>query len=197
MLNRPWHCELYLLTVVSLLSISSLTAFCAEPMIAGKTVAQWRTKLDSPSSQDRHQAAHAISQFKETPLEILLSLVQHDDVTVRFWGIRGLKHAPLLKNTDATFVKKTLEERTSDSSAAVRIEAASAIFRHGDKQKAIETLAAELKNPVDGARIMALVALEDIGNDAKTIEPNLKAAQNDSSEYVKRISSRMLTRWKK
>ena len=51
---------------------------------------------------------------------------------------------------------------------------------------------AAMSDPQDAVRIQAIAALEKLGESARPGEATLRAATTDSSEYVKRISTRAL-----
>jgi hypothetical protein len=181
---------------VLLLSVTAV-AYAGKLTLLGGTRGQWRERLEGGDEIARAQAVNALSQFPDVPVEELASALADESATVRFWATRGLKQWSGTKGSkEDKLVTASLQNGIADKSAAVRIEAAAGLAQRDETKVALSILEAELHNPVDGARIQAVAALEEMGDQAKPLKNVLVAAKDDNSEYVKRIAERILARWK-
>ena len=79
-------------------------------------------------------------------------------------------------------------------SASAPASAASALARCGQVEAALPVLIAALQDPIPGARIQAVFALDDLGESARPALPAIRAAKTDSNEYVVRLANRILSR---
>jgi HEAT repeat protein len=87
-----------------------------------------------------------------------------------------------LKSALARIVEK-------DDAEAVRIAAAHALCKWGERQKAMPVLTAALKSPQPSKQLQAALALEDLGEPARPLLPLLKQLSAKSSEYVQRVTA--------
>jgi uncharacterized sulfatase len=76
----------------------------------------------------------------------------------------------------------------NDPAAVVRIAAAHALCDWGDEEKALPILAAGLNDKTDKSRLHAIIALNKIGEKARPLLPQIKAALKDSDNYVQRVA---------
>lgn len=178
------------------------SAVAEEPRFAGRTREQWVAVLDSGNRRQRNHAAWALSQFavqeagpQNTMLWLneLYILIESDSASVRYWGLIGL--GQFLTKIDASHPARAtavqvLAASLKDRSPGARLAAAEALGRAGQSAKALPVLVEALKDPQDAIRIQAAMALENLGEAARPALPELNAATSDTSEYVKRISSR-------
>ena len=73
-----------------------------------------------------------------------------------------------------------------------RLAAAQALGVLGRADRALPVLIAAMNDPQESVRIQAVAGLESIGAADMVTMQTLRAARNDTSEYVKRISERSL-----
>ncbi|MDX1948609.1 MAG: hypothetical protein SFU86_24695 [Pirellulaceae bacterium] len=204
------HCRLSLALgifaswlLVALCALPALSA--AEPQLLGRTRDQWLADLDpNVDRRKRTLAAWALSEMAvqqaEGPdkliwLNELLLLCEDESGTIRYWALAGVRRFALKLPADhagrATAVT-LFSDALIDSSVACRIVAAEGLTVLGAADKGLPVLVGTLANPQEAARIQAVSALERLGDTAQPAEQALQAATKDSSEYVKRISSRAL-----
>jgi HEAT repeat protein len=162
----------------------------AEPAgdFLGKSQAQWVADLKSESASQRHLAAWALAQPPHAAAATLLEATAHDDPVVRYWAALGLARRPAAASADQ-FVKLL-----QDPSPAVRIVAAEACARRGNSSDALEALSTSLADPQEAVRVQAISSLERLGPKSAPLKPQIEKATGDASEYVKRISTRLLAR---
>ena len=169
----------------------------------GRSSEEWRARLESHEPAQRAEAAWALAQYVErnpqlnesTRLVMLDNSVFHRDATVRYWMIHGLQRLALAKETHALTreaMRLSLQKSLEDKETAPRIVAAETLGLTGDAEAALPVLIAAMSDPQDAVRIQAVAALEKLAEAARPAEATLRAATSDSSEYVKRISTRAL-----
>lgn len=119
--------------------------------------------------------------------------ISSSDATVRYWGAMAI-----LRNVgDSPQSVELLAIATSfldDSSAAVQIVAAEAIALSSESESGFSRLASLCKHPQEAVRIQAIAAIERLGPEAESLRATIFEATSDSSEYVKRISTRTLAK---
>ena len=176
------------------LLVAGAGATAAEPTDAflGKTQEQWGADLKSESASQRQLAAWALAQMPGVSLHSLLAAAAHDDPVVRFWATQGIARIPDA-DSERQFMKLL-----QDRSPAVRIAAADAIIRLGRSEDGVDaglhTLSTSLSDPQDAVRIQAISSLERLGAKAAPLKEQIEKATADSSEYVQRISARLLAK---
>jgi HEAT repeat protein len=117
------------------------------------------------------------------------------DPVVRFWMVHGLNHWALSEKGDESVrlaTRNVLRGLLNDTAPAPRIAAAETLGLLGEADRALPVLVAAMSDPQEAIRIQAVSALEKLGEAARPAEATLRAATTDSSEYVKRISTRAL-----
>ena len=112
---------------------------------------------------------------------------------VRYWATVGL-HASCRFPFDMTFVKPAMQTRLDDPSVLVRIAAAQALCEWGQEKDALPVLVEALKHPTDKVRMFAIVALDKLGEKARPGLSHIKAMEQDSDDYVKRVARTILSR---
>ena len=106
--------------------------------------------------------------------------------SVRFWAVRGLIYAKL-SDADRAKSLKRFVPMLKDESVAVRIMAAQGLCTNDVHSRALAVLADTLANSHNSGRHWAAVAIEAIGDNAKPIWQNVKAAENDKYSYTQRV----------
>lgn len=192
--------------VVVLLVASAMSLDAAEPQFQGRTRREWVDQAEGGSRRQRIHAAWAIQQFaveQISPenelvwLNELLLLIESNSSSARYWGAMGLgRIAGKLpeQSVARSQALAALPSLFNDVSFAVRIGAADAMLAAGDRQKALAVLVSGLAHPQEAVRIQAASALERWGQEARPATEPLTQATSDSSEYVKRIATRVLSK---
>ncbi len=178
----------------------------AEETFLGRSLDAWSDGVTSSEPQKRSQAAWAIAQLAgqaergpgdQVYFAELVKLTSDGDATVRYWGVVGLGlygRRGGAKDGGQTAVVNTLMPLLDDKSSAPRIAAAEMLGLFGRVDKALPILEAAMNDPQESVRIQAVAALEKMGSGAHGSVAALRKATSDSSEYVKRISRRVLDR---
>ena len=179
-------------------------AAIAQEKFLGRTAEQWSQALTTTTGQQRVHAAWALAQMAgrasgdasdHVQFAELVKLISDGDPSVRYWGALGLaafaEHLPQGDGGRAGAIG-ALVPLLDDKSPAPRIAAASALGQLGQSDRALRVLVAAMNDPQEATRIQAVAALEKLGPAARPAEATLRAARADSSEYVKRISTRAL-----
>jgi HEAT repeat protein len=87
-----------------------------------------------------------------------------------------------------------VKARLADESTVVRVAAAHAMCDWGAEDSGLPVLVDALKHPTDKVRMFAIVALDKLGAKARPALARIKAATNDSDDYVKRVALTVLER---
>ncbi|HEX5105898.1 MAG TPA: HEAT repeat domain-containing protein [Pirellulaceae bacterium] len=165
------------------------------PEFLGRTPEQWLARLQSAQPQERTEAAWAIAELAVRDPLLAVRLAHNDDSIVRYWGVQGLQRSALAtgeSNSTRKMALRAVVPLLADKTPAVRIVAAETLGLLGDPDRALPVLVAAMSHPQDAVRIQAIAGLERLGEAARPAEKTLQAATTDTSEYVKRISTRAL-----
>jgi len=103
-------------------------------------------------------------------------------------------HAAGKFRADVAFARMAVKARLADESMVVRVAAAHAMCDWGAEDSGLPVLADALKHPTDKVRMFAIVALDKLGAKARPALAQIKAAANDSDDYVKRVALTALER---
>jgi hypothetical protein len=149
------------------------------------------------------------SAFDVKVLDRLLELKEHDrapakaiaryeqaladpDPAMRYWGVVGVRTA-VGRDSPPDSLKASVERLAGqDASSAVRIAAAHTLCRWGDDGRMLAILAGYLSDAQPSVQLHAAHALEDLGPLARPFLPKLKQLAAGSSEYVERVSARIV-----
>jgi hypothetical protein len=148
----------------------------------------WRHKLDQTDILKRLREIKELDGTGENGPYI--KALKDKYASVRYWAVVGLHYSS--KPADADQAKTACEKALDDPAAVVRIAAAHALCDWGDEEKALPVLAEALNNKTDKARLFAIIALNKIGEKARPLLPQIKAAQKDSDNYVQRVAQTTL-----
>jgi len=196
--------RIFLLAAACIAGFTIGQATADEPKFLGRTRLDWIDVLSAGQRRQRSHAAWAIQEFaveradRENGLlwlNELLLLTESASPSVRYWGTLGLgRLCEKLEPTAPVRIKaqEALPALLKDSSPAVRIAAADAMFPASDKMAALAVLVESLSHPQEAVRIQAITALARWGEAARPAIAPLRQASTDPSEYVKRISTRTL-----
>jgi hypothetical protein len=176
-------------------------AIAAEPSeeFLGKTQEQWVADLKSESASQRQLAAWALAQPQWTAVNGILGAAHHEDPVVRYWAVVGLIRIGEKSGDSMGIVGKAIyNDFTSllkDKSSPVRLVAAEGLAGIFGHPNGFATLFEALSDPQEAVRIQAISGLERLGPKAAPLKEHIaKATADDTSEYVKRISTRLLGR---
>ena len=104
-------------------------------------------------------------------LKELTKRLTDTDPIIRYWAVTGCT----ILGDKAQPVKGTLIRLLNDPEITVRIAAAEALTKLGEKTKAVDTLIDALKKGNQMARVQALSVLDQLGDEAKKAYPAVKA----------------------
>ena len=190
-----------------LLAVGDAPQLADEPQFLGRTREQWIAMLESGDRRHRTYSAWAIAEFavEQTDAqnamvwlnELLILTESTTGFAVRYWGAVGLGRAASKLDSDHPARVKAVEvlqQLLTDTSLGVRLAAAEWLGRLGRTRRALPVLVSAMSNSEEAVRVQAVAALEQWGPAARPAIETLRAATKDSSEYVKRISTRALQR---
>ena len=128
--------------------------------------------------------------------EQLYASLEDPDSIVRYWaaiGIGNLADGKLPEALDSTAVKSKLSAMCKDDSPCVRIAAARGLLKLKDPQLALTTLKQELQSDHQWGRLRATIVLDEAGEAARSLIPELKAClENQPNKYITRVANRTL-----
>jgi len=148
----------------------------------------WRYKLDKTDLLKRLRDIKELDGSSENGP--YLKALKDKYASVRYWAVIGLHYNFKAANTDQA--KAACEKALNDPATVVRIAAAHALCNWGSEDKALPVLAESLNNKTDKARLFAIIAINKIGEKARPLLPQIKAALNDSDNYVQRVAKTTL-----
>jgi arylsulfatase A-like enzyme len=138
---------------------------------------------------DRIRKVIELGESGKSAIPQLIQAMQDKKSSIRWWAAIGLGNM----NSDAEAVKTTLQKALKDKSASVRVAAARAFCRMDRTRQALPLLIKELQNKDNKiVRHYAALELEDLGDKAGEFVEDIRAAQNDSYDGVKRVSTRIV-----
>jgi uncharacterized sulfatase len=124
---------------------------------------------------------------------LYLDYLKDSKPPVRYWAVVGL-HAWTKYPVDLGLAKPAVTTMLSDSSMVVRIAAAHALCDWGEERTALPVLVEGLKHPTGKVRMLAMVALEKIGEKARPALGQIQEAAKDSDDYVTRVAKTVVGR---
>ncbi len=179
-----------MLRVVLLLTCLATAAGAAH---LGKTLDGWRGDLNSSNRQERLIAARSVGEMavagERGADQALFEAIEHEDSAVRYWAVV----AAGLMGDRAAAATGRLEKALEDEAPEVRVWAAFALAKLGRADEMAQRIGKELaQNPERGARLQAVHALDELGDAGRSAIPQLRAALDDSFDYVKRVARHAL-----
>lgn len=137
--------------------------------------------------QIRNTANSAVN--RNSDFAILKNAAKHTDSIVRYWALIGIGNQP----EHATNCKNLLIKSLADSSPCVRIAASRALLRINEPGPALSTLKKELTGEHEWARLRAAIVLDESGEAARPLIPELKRCLTDQpNKYITRVANRTL-----
>ena len=148
----------------------------------------WQYKLNKTDLLKRLREIKELDGSRETGPYI--KALKDKYPSVRYWAVVGLHYNS--KATDIEQAKGACEKVLDDSATIVRIAAAHALCDWGEEEKALRILTEAMNDKTDKARLFAIIALNKIGEKARPLLPQIKAAQKDPDNYVQRVAKTTL-----
>ena len=164
-----------------------------EPLIRSMEEAQNTPIFDLSADTTRlplariHRTA-ALPGAGAAAVPALLKAVGDTHPAVRYWGATGLG---VLRHDDPGAIA-TLQALLFDESPVVQIAAAWALGQGNRMDKALPVLTARLHDDAEWVRLYAALALDDLGEQARTALPFLESALGDPNKYVVRVVNHTL-----
>ena len=91
--------------------------------------------------------------------------------------------------------RDVLQKLVADDTPAVRVAAAQALVKLGDKAQ-LQLLIDHIDDPNLLVGMFALRSVEELGDDGKTYQSQVAAAQESPYEFSRRIARRLTQKWK-
>jgi N-sulfoglucosamine sulfohydrolase len=159
------------------------------PETPAKDVQHWRNKLARTDLLERLRKIKELDGQGRKAIPKYFEALNDKYASVRYWAVIGLHYGS--KSADDK-VKAAFDKALADPAVVVRIAAAHALCDLGHEKEALPVLAEALKNKTDKARLFAIIALNKIGEKARPLLPQIKAAEKDSDNYVRRVAQTTL-----
>jgi N-sulfoglucosamine sulfohydrolase len=153
----------------------------------------WKSRLDTTSLRPRLLKLKELDYAGPNATAEYINYLEDANPAVRYWATVGL-HTSCRFPVDMTFVKPAMQTKLGDPSMIVRIAAAHALCEWGQEKDALPVLVEGLKYPTDKVRMFAMVALDKLREKARPALAQIKAAAQDSDDYVKRVATTALSR---
>lgn len=135
------------------------------------------------------EAANLASSSTKDDIPGLVNNLNDKEKYVRYWGAVGL----LKLGTDSQTAREDVKKALYDQSANVRIAAAEALCLLNDEDIALPILEKELEGTNPITMLLALNALENIGEPAKKILPSIRRInKNCKDKYITRASEHLI-----
>jgi uncharacterized sulfatase len=116
---------------------------------------------------------------------LVTKAIKDEDAAIRYWAVVGAAKTAAAAAANKDRVLAAL----NDSSGVVRIAAARAAGKHfGAEEQAVAVLVKELASDNDQMRHYAIVALDEMGEKARTALPAIEKARKDTNDYVRRVA---------
>ncbi|HUU16860.1 MAG TPA: sulfatase-like hydrolase/transferase [Sedimentisphaerales bacterium] len=157
------------------------------PQTPAKDEQHWRNKLDRTDLLERLRKIKELDSQGNKAIKEYFKALSDKYASVRYWAVIGL-HNNCKSSSDIERAKATLEKSLKDPATIVRVAAAHAMCDWGEEKEALPVLAEALKDKTDKARLYAVIALNKIGEKARPFLPQIKAAVEDSDNYVQRVA---------
>ncbi len=159
-------------------------------VVAGRSLADWVTELQSSSPVVRRRAVLSIGAFGKTAVPVLTQALAHEDAVVRYWAASELGDL----GDDAQPAIESLRRLHGEKSIEVRIAAAFALCRIGQVEEGLPTLLEGLKHSERGVWNSAADFLARIGPSAKAAIPTLEEEGKRGADHIADICNEALRR---
>ncbi len=143
------------------------------------------------------ETAEMASYRPENSMEELVSRLEYDDPSVRFWAAMGLANS----GEQATEYSSNLLEKRNDSSGEVKAAVAEALLAAGETSEAMELIEETLADPDNHVKLRALnlietldesLVTEEIKNTIRRFADEFENQEAAAAGYVFRASERLV-----
>ncbi len=158
----------------------------------GRTAEQWRSGLEATNRVERLIAARSIGEMAIAGMqgapEALIEALDHNDGGVRYWAAVAAAHLRVRGRQ----LSETLPALLNDDVPEVRVQAARALVGTQHSEAAVGALRSALSHRNRGVRLHAAHAADALGDAARPLAEDLRAAVGDSFDYVQRVARHAL-----
>ena len=162
----------------------------AAEIVAGRSLTNWSSELNSTSPVVRRRAVLSVGAFGKEAVPILAQALSHDDDVVRYWAASELGDL----GGDAKPAVESLRKMLGEKSIGVRIAAAYALCRIEAVDEGLPTLLEGLKHRERGAWNASADFLARIGPPAKDAVATLEAEGKRGDDHIADICNEALRR---
>jgi arylsulfatase A-like enzyme len=136
------------------------------------------------------EMAKLAAEGKTQNLSRLRQGLKDANATIRFWAAMGAVNL----GKEAKPLKKELEALLEDDVPDVRVNAAEALARSGETETGVRALIKEVPGTNQWAAVRALNALDELGEAARPVIPQLKEvlASQQKNKYIPRTANNIL-----
>lgn len=119
----------------------------------------------------------------------LMIAMDAQDAVVRYWAAIGIGNL----GADGASAKNKILKGLQDEAPCVRIASARAMLKFGETDSALVVLKKELDSEHEWARLRAAIVLDESGEQARPLIPELKKCLTDQpNKYITRVANRTL-----
>jgi uncharacterized sulfatase len=156
---------------------------------AGSRYEILRQSVDSSANLDRLVDLAARASMGPDQLDSLVSGFESPDASSRYWCVTGIGNL----GSEGAAGKDVVLRALQDPSASVRIAGARASARLGEVDMALDVLRSELTSEHEWARLAAVIALDEMDEQARPAISALQGAMIDQpNKYIVRVANRAL-----
>jgi len=153
----------------------------------------WQDKNDLAGQCQRLMRMKELDFEGPNATNSLFSYLDDPKPAVRCCAVVGLCTS-VKYSVDLSLAKRVVPTMLEDSSMVVRVAAAYALCDWGQEETGLPVLVEAMKDPNDKTRMFAMVVLDKIGEKARPALSAIRAATQDSDEYVTRVAKAVLNR---
>lgn len=161
-----------------------------------KEPAHWREVVDSSGLLPQLAALKKLDlvPFAEAKPTYERALSDKNGV-VRYWALHSLITRSESDELDDSLAPIVEDLAKSDPTPIVRITAAKALCEAGQTELGRKVLEEMLNNNSDTVQLAALLAIDDLGQQAEPLVPAVREALKKPGEYTKRVSEHILEKF--
>ncbi len=156
----------------------------------------WRRRLDKTDLLARLRRIKELDGRGEKAIPRYIEALGDEYASVRYWAVVGL-HTSCKSPDKIQLVAPAIEKMLDDPAAIVRVAAAHAFCDWGREKQALPVLEEALNDKTDKARLYAAIALDKIGEKARSVLPAIAARAKDPDNYVRRVVQTTMNRLKR
>lgn len=151
----------------------------------------WRQQLNESNLLAELAALRELDADGEKAVPRYLAALESEHASVRYWAVVGLH-----RNLDANEqIQREVTRHLDDSAPVVRIAVARAMCDWGQAERGLPVLGKLLAHQQNAVRLQAALALDEIGETARPLVPEIRKSLDDSFGYVVRVSENILAKF--